>query len=164
MVLMLVCHWVACFWSMALNLGDTYEYSWYEALEDEGPRDSVSTYIAAFYFACYTITSVGFGDIVPRNVVERSMCSFILIGAGLAWAYILGEVGAIVSDMTSESQEFRRRMHHLNVMMKEQSPLRVHESLSGGVEAASGALQEDEELLLPEPAPLGSLDFDCSRT
>ena len=109
MVLMLVCHWVACFWSMALNLGDGFEKSWYDTLEvSEGPRDSMSTYVAAFYFACYTITSVGFGDVVPKNVVERSMCSAILIVSGLAWAYILGEVGAIVSDMTSESQEFRR--------------------------------------------------------
>ena len=25
--------------------------------------------------ACYTITSVGYGDITPKNVVERSVCS-----------------------------------------------------------------------------------------
>ena len=25
--------------------------------------------------ACYTITSVGFGDITPQNVVERAICA-----------------------------------------------------------------------------------------
>eukprot|EP00434_Breviolum_minutum_P001343 symbB.v1.2.001180.t2/scaffold60.1/size581591/20 len=119
-VLILVCHWVACLWAMTLNLGSDYPSNWFDNVEDHQDRDPARIYIAAFYFACYTITSVGFGDITPQNVMERYICSGILLASGLAWAYILGEVGAIVSDMTSESQEFRRRMHHLNVMMQEQ--------------------------------------------
>lgn len=121
-VLVLVCHWVACLWAMTLNLGEgDYQARWIDSIEDPESREPLRVYIAAFYFACYTITSVGFGDITPRNVLERTFCSAILLACGLAWAYIIGEVGAIVSDMTSESQEFRRRMHHLNVMMQEQS-------------------------------------------
>ena len=68
----------------------------------------------------YTITSVGYGDISPQNNVERVFCIGILLFSGLAWAYIIGEVGAIVTDMTSEGQDFRRTMHHLNQMMKRQ--------------------------------------------
>ena len=48
------------------------------------------------------------------------ICTAIVLFSGLAWAYIIGEVGAIVTDMTSEGQDFRRTMHHLNSMMKRQ--------------------------------------------
>lgn len=37
----------------------------------------------------------------------------IVLTSGLSWAYILGEVCAIVSEMTAESQRFRKKMHHL---------------------------------------------------
>eukprot|EP00435_Cladocopium_sp_Y103_P023182 s1638_g5.t1 len=159
-VLGLFCHWVACFWAMTLNLGSDYENNWFDVVEDQHNRVPHRIYVAAFYYACYTITSVGYGDITPQNVVERSICSGILLASGLAWAYILGEVGAIVSDMTSESQEFRRRMHHLNVMMQEQGlhhDLRrrlrsfflqnrhhwVHQTRNNLLESMSPSLQND---------------------
>ena len=63
---------------------------------------------------------MGYGDISPQNNLERMVCIVILIFSGLAWAYVIGEVGAIVTDMTSEGQDFRRNMHHLNEMMKRQ--------------------------------------------
>ena len=48
------------------------------------------------------------------------VCCGILLTAGLSWAYIIGEVGTIVADMTVEGQEFRKTMHHLNKMMRDQ--------------------------------------------
>lgn len=34
----------------------------------------------------------------PRNILERVACTLIVLTAGLCWAYVLGEVCAIVSD------------------------------------------------------------------
>lgn len=42
--------------------------------------------------------------IQPRNIFERITCTVIVLVAGLCWAYILGEVGAIVTDMNAEKQ------------------------------------------------------------
>mmetsp|Transcript_56488 Transcript_56488/g.131976 ORF Transcript_56488/g.131976 Transcript_56488/m.131976 type:complete len:359 (+) Transcript_56488:1-1077(+) len=66
------------------------------------------------------MTSVGYGDINPKNILERTTCTIIILTAGLCWAYVLGEVCAIVSDMNSESQAFRKKMTDLNTMMWEQ--------------------------------------------
>eukprot|EP00438_Fugacium_kawagutii_P010357 Skav231987 [mRNA] locus=scaffold719:274211:283089:- [translate_table: standard] len=44
----------------------------------------------------------------------------IILMAGLCWAYVLGEVCAIVSDMNEETQAFRKKMTDLNTMMWEQ--------------------------------------------
>ena len=65
-------------------------------------------------------SKVGYGDFGPRNVLERMVCIWIVLTSGLSWAYILGEVCAIVSEMTAESQRFRKKMHHLNSLMEEQ--------------------------------------------
>ncbi|CAE7340924.1 KCNH6, partial [Symbiodinium necroappetens] len=91
-------------WAMALTLENSSSPRWIDLVQT----------------GSYTITSVGYGDISPQNNLERMICTAIVLFSGLAWAYIIGEVGAIVADMTSEGQDFRRTMHHLNSMMKRQ--------------------------------------------
>ncbi|CAK8993203.1 unnamed protein product [Durusdinium trenchii] len=77
-------------------------------------------YMASFYFCSYTMTSVGYGDLGPKNILERVVCTAIVLVAGLCWAQILGDVCAISSDMNAENQEFRKKMNSLNRMMQEQ--------------------------------------------
>jgi len=67
------------------------------------------------------MTSVGYGDFGPRNILERVVCTVIVMVSGLLWAYVLGQVCAIVADMNAESQGFKQKMHHLNQMMHTQS-------------------------------------------
>ncbi|CAJ1373961.1 unnamed protein product [Effrenium voratum] len=127
LILVLVCHWLACIWAMTLQLADPIYPQWINDIEIIDSqfgiitRDSpLRTYISSLYFCTYTMTSVGYGDIGPKNIAERIVCTLIVLTAGLCWAYVLGEVCAIVSDMNAESQGFRKKMTELNRMMKEQ--------------------------------------------
>eukprot|EP00439_Symbiodinium_sp_Y106_P008459 s5516_g1.t1 len=127
MVLGFICHWLACCWAMTLRIVDSHYPRWIDGVQDADATYGINTidsparvYLSSFYFCSYTITSVGYGDIGPQNILERGVCSGIILVAGLAWAYIIGEVGTIVADMTSEGQEFRRTMQHLNAMMRDQ--------------------------------------------
>lgn len=43
------------------------------------------------------MTSVGYGDLGPKNILERVVCTAIVLVAGLCWAQILGDVCAISS-------------------------------------------------------------------
>ncbi|CAL1136518.1 unnamed protein product [Cladocopium goreaui] len=127
LILILVCHWMACLWAMTLNLADSYYPKWIDGIAEIDRTFGINTYeseiriyAAAFYFCSYTMTSVGYGDIGPQNIFERITCTVIVLVAGLCWAYILGEVGAIVTDMNAEKQSFRKMMNGLNKMMQEQ--------------------------------------------
>eukprot|EP00931_Biecheleriopsis_adriatica_P007435 TRINITY_DN108714_c0_g1_i1.p1 TRINITY_DN108714_c0_g1~~TRINITY_DN108714_c0_g1_i1.p1 ORF type:complete len:714 (-),score=104.88 TRINITY_DN108714_c0_g1_i1:76-2217(-) len=128
-ILLLVCHWQTCIWAMTLDLvtaeGVPKWIDSFDELEkyvDYKTRDSgFRLYTASFYFNSYTMTSVGYGDIGPKNLLERLVCIMIILVAGLCWAYILGEVCGIVGDMNAEAQHFRKKMDNLNYMMAERS-------------------------------------------
>ena len=123
----MMCHWLACVWALTLQLVDPDYPQWIDDVEAVdvayGIRTRDSTwrvYVASFYFCSYTMTSVGYGDFGPKNVLERVVCTFMVSVSGLCWAYILGEVCAIVADMNADSQRFRKRMQQLNTMMQDQ--------------------------------------------
>eukprot|EP00439_Symbiodinium_sp_Y106_P085671 s509_g29.t1 len=141
LVLMLVCHWLSCLWAMTLGMAEDAHPQWIDGIATSDAEFGINTkaspvriYVAAFYFCSYTMTSVGYGDIGPqkpgcnlkslvveKNIMERMVCIGIVLIAGLCWAYILGEVGAIVTDINSENQglRFRKKMNSLNRMMQE---------------------------------------------
>jgi len=124
--LLVICHWLSCVWAMTLQLVDEEYPRWFDDIEAADSSfgfeasSSFRVYIAAFYFCSYTMTSVGYGDLGPQNVLERVFCTFMVVLSGLCWAYVLGEVCGIVADINAEHQAFRQRMHHLNMMMQDE--------------------------------------------
>lgn len=127
-ILLLVCHWLACIWAMTLQLAEADKPRWIDDIQEidnawniKTVESPLRTYVSSLYFCTYTTTSVGYGDIGPKNILERVACTLIVLTAGLCWAYVLGEVCAIVSDMNAETQHFRKKMTELNRMMKEQN-------------------------------------------
>jgi len=76
-------------------------------------------YIACAYFTSYTITSVGYGDIGPANILERTVSTFMIFVSGISWALVLAQVTGIVGHMDAEDQNFRKVMDELNFFMED---------------------------------------------
>jgi len=124
--LLFYCHWLSCIWAMTLQLVDPRFPQWIDEIERTDLEFGITTrdsawrvYVTSFYFCSYTLTSVGYGDLGPKNILERIVCTGMVLTAGVAWAYILGQVCAIVTDITEESIRWRKQMHQLNTMTKE---------------------------------------------
>jgi len=129
-LLMLVTHWMANLWALTLMLVDEEEGlpRWIDTITDlEGnvivkTKDSAwKLYITCFYFTSYTITSVGYGDIGPANILERIVCTFMIFASGISWALVLAQVTSIIGHMDSEEQCFRKMMDELNFFMDDRS-------------------------------------------
>lgn len=127
-ILILMSHWLACMWALSLTLVEKSDNipRWVDSFAELEKNVAVKTedsvwkkYIASLYFTSYTITSVGYGDIGPQNIVERIVCTAMIFIAGISWAYVLGQVCGIVGSMNAHEQDFRNAMDDLNHMMQD---------------------------------------------
>lgn len=57
----------------------------------------IGDYIEAFYFACTTMLTVGFGDIRPTNLLEVFCILIVQLVGILNNAYVINEIGANLS-------------------------------------------------------------------
>jgi CRP-like cAMP-binding protein len=84
-------HLCGCFWAW-ISLED-HGVTWCSNIgikeEDYGKK-----YIAAIYFAYYTMATVGYGDIPPVNDSERLFAVFVMVLGSTILAYVVGVVSS----------------------------------------------------------------------
>ena len=62
--------------------------------------------IAAMYFALTSLSTVGFGDLYPRNDYERLLGSIMLLGGVTCFSYVLNELSYMMSNIKFLNGEF----------------------------------------------------------
>ena len=123
-------HIQACLWGLLPQLAGE-DYNWIVALRREhadcdthpttcetplGPWD---VYSAAFYWSVMTLTSVGYGQMLPVNTGERIFCSFLMLFSSMMWCYVMGQACGIAAQMDPGTVEFHMIMDQLNRYMRE---------------------------------------------
>ena len=66
----------------------------------EGPRHGFTSIPKAIYWALSTITTVGYGDIVPKTELGRALASFVML---IGWGILAVPTGIVTSEMTMQS-------------------------------------------------------------
>lgn len=54
-------------------------------------------YLTAIYWSIYTVTTVGYGDIQPKNSEEIGVCMIWNFLGVFLWSYILANMTAILT-------------------------------------------------------------------
>ena len=77
------------------SFGDSgYVKSWISTKKISG-EDWLVQYLYAFYFACVSMTTIGFGDIVPVTHREMLLCIFLIFISCGVFGYNLNAIGQI---------------------------------------------------------------------
>jgi len=84
------------------------------------PCDHITLYVISMYWAIMTLTSIGYGDVVPVTLVEFITCNCCMLASSILWAYIIGAACAVMSNMDPEQTQYEQRMDAFNAMAKDQ--------------------------------------------
>lgn len=115
-MIILLTHIVSCLWYFLVTV--TGMPTWVDKLRVK-PNSSFDIYVASFYWAITTICTVGFGDIVPNNIIEK-VFNIIWIGVGVAfYSYTIGTLSSLLNNLNRKKSVVSSRFAFLNEFAKE---------------------------------------------
>jgi hypothetical protein len=135
--LVVVSHWFACLWALvafveagrfteeALESTPNWIWNWYDSNNIQGGLNPIGwfqdtdRYILSLFWAVQTITSIGYGNIVPVTSTEWFVACILMLLSGIMWAYIIGGLVGVTAAMNARSEIYRERMDQANAMIKE---------------------------------------------
>jgi len=129
-------HWLACAWLMIegrvlLHSGSgswlaPHQKSWLSVLIEakgdpcvpDADQDPLCVYGIALYWSTMTLTTVGYGDVIPQNVHEYFVCTACMLTSALIWAYIVGCILTLLTSLDPYGMEYKIKMDQLNELME----------------------------------------------
>lgn len=113
LIAMLVCcHWLACIMGIA---GGSFVTSYLDGTPEMDY--SFSRYLAALYWATTTVTTVGYGDVLPKTDDERIVAMLAMCVGGGFYGFVVGTLTSIITvkdhnqRMRQERMEMVRGLH-----------------------------------------------------
>ena len=106
-------HLLACVWTAIGRAGSSDDMDNWLANEQKGPffvEDTeegphvTTIYLASFYFCFTTMSSVGYGDITPRNNTERIFVVLLEFIGGFVFAVIIAAITSIVTHLDTNKR------------------------------------------------------------
>lgn len=101
--LVFLLHWATCLWIYILeSTHDTQRLNFLHHFRLES-RSNMDIYVANLYWFMTTVSTVGFGDFYPVNLVERLYLTGLMIFSALFFGYLVNAVGKfMIQNQTQE--------------------------------------------------------------
>ena len=129
--LVITCHWIGCLWHSCANISSKYagfDTTWLQQDEqdnslsiDHDALNGNGAYLRSIYWAIVASTTVGYGDIIPTNIVETTFATVIILFGGLILPAIVGGLAAYLGNMDLGQRKFRKKIHRIKKYMRQRS-------------------------------------------
>ena len=109
----LMCHIIACFWIILINLEQEDYATWiYTKMYQD--MDNFDIYVRSLYFTVTTITTVGFGDITPQTSIEMIFAVIVMICGVGVFSYATSALSTFLSTFESTTASLKEKIDTLN--------------------------------------------------
>ncbi|KDO33896.1 hypothetical protein SPRG_01776 [Saprolegnia parasitica CBS 223.65] len=122
-IALMISHWIACIFRFVVDIeyyvdssGNVYNWLTMHSMGSTplSEMPPSTQYISALYWSVMTLTTIGYGDLVPSTLAERALSiACMLLGAG-TYAYVVGGVCQILNSMDASTTEFHQTLDTLN--------------------------------------------------
>ena len=93
-------HWITC--------------GWIELLGGAPPGSTQAVYVDALYWTTSTITTVGYGDIVPVTLSQKVYgIGVMMLGVGI-YAYLIGNIASLISSLDPVRARYMQQRERLS--------------------------------------------------
>lgn len=115
-------HVVGCVWATMgiYEEGSTWVWALQQSKTKFGGHDYINAsdgkvhpvvmYIMSTYFALYTLTGIGYGDVSPTTEPEFGMLLFLMLVGSLIWSSVVGEIVNVLQHSTPDTVQHREAM------------------------------------------------------
>ncbi len=91
--------------------------AWIYIAQPDPNLDYVSKYIKAFYWTITTLTTIGYGDIVPKDNVQMIFVIFIEFMGAAMYALIIGNIANLIANIDIAKSRFKEKMKTVNTFL-----------------------------------------------
>jgi len=121
-ITLVMAHVNACGWSFMSRITDQfYEASWQRSYMDGYLLDESEVskeYLVSLMWTVMTMTTVGYGDVVPSNDAERVYEIYMMILSCAFYGFILGSMATLVASLDAHSKQYHEQMDQIMAYMK----------------------------------------------
>lgn len=74
-------------------------------------------YLESLYYSSVTMFTVGYGDVIPRNTLEKAVSILFIMITSIQLPYSVSTVGTIIKEISAYGEEKARKLRLLNSFM-----------------------------------------------